>query len=97
MEALRQYPVLLRRQIYPRKLFMRQLIALGIALSVIVVASGNVEAGKKKTAKPCPHCGRYHTVQSYGYRPAKKKKLLGRLWELEQRKNAWLMRTFLGR
>lgn len=77
---------------------MRQLLAMGLALAVIAVASADVEAGSnKRQVKPCPHCGRYHTVQSYGSTTRQKQSLLGRMWEMEQRKNAWLKRTFFGR
>ncbi|MBD3674343.1 MAG: hypothetical protein HUJ26_12535 [Planctomycetaceae bacterium] len=79
---------------------MRQLLAMGLALAVIAVASVDVEAGSHKNknyVKPCPNCGRYHTAQSYGYQKPERKSLLARMWEMEQRKNAWLKRTFLGR
>ena len=77
---------------------MRKLITCAFALTLLAVCSANVQAGEHKTTKPCPHCGRYHTVQSYGYMPAKEKKgMFAKMWEMEQRKNAWLKRTFLGR
>lgn len=77
---------------------MRQFFAMGLALAVIAVASADVEAGSNNNhVKPCPHCGRYHTLQSYGYNKAPKKNLFAKMWEMEQRKNAWLKRTFLGR
>jgi hypothetical protein len=82
-----------RRQF--KELSMRQFITMGIALAVITVASAHADAGK--AAKPCPHCGRYHNVQSYGYSQTKKQSVFSKMWEAEQRKNAWLKRTFLGR
>lgn len=76
---------------------MRRILTLVLALALFSVCSLNAEAGHK-SAKPCPNCGKYHTTQTQYYKKtAKKKSLLGKLWEAEKRKNAWLKRTFLGK
>ena len=75
---------------------MRRILTLVLALALFSVCNLNAEAAQK-SAKPCPKCGKYHITQSYNHHHrAKKKTFLGKLWEAEQRKNAWLKRTFLG-
>lgn len=75
---------------------MRRTIIMGIALVAMSLGSVSAKAGMQNTAQPCPHCGRYHAVSNTAHQPAQKN-VFSRMWELEKRKNAWLMRTFLGR
>lgn len=75
---------------------MRRILTLVLALALFSVFNMNAEAGQQ-SVKPCPKCGKYHTTQSYTHKhTTRKKSFLGKLWEAEQRKNAWLKRTFLG-
>lgn len=76
---------------------MRRMLTMGLALAIITVSSLSVDAGGyyRRSSKPCPNCGKYHTY--YYQQSTKRKGLFKRMWDLEQRKNAWLKRTFLGR
>lgn len=71
------------------------MLTMGLALAIITVSSLSVDAGYyRRSAKPCPNCGKYHTYYYKG--SPKKKNLFGKMWDMEQKKNAWLKRTFLG-
>ena len=74
---------------------MRRMLTMGLALAVFTVSSLSVDAGGyyRKSTTPCPKCGKYHV---YYYETAEKKNFFGKMWEVEQKKNAWLKRTFLG-
>lgn len=74
---------------------MRRMLTMGLALAIITVSSLSVDAGYyRRSAKPCPNCGKYHTYYYEG--TPKKQNIFSKMWEAEKRKNAWLKRTFLG-
>ena len=74
---------------------MRRMLTMGFALAIITVSSLSVDAGYyRRSSKPCPNCGKYHTVYVEG--TPKKKNVFGKMWEMEKKKNAWLRDTFFG-
>ncbi len=64
--------------------------ALLIAATVTILSLGSLSSDAQAAGR-CPSCGQYHT-RSYH---APKQNVFQKMWELEQRKNAWLRRTFL--
>ena len=67
---------------------MRKVLALVVASFLTVgVITAEVNAGQKKIC----------TCQCCQVRRAKQPSLFEKLWELEKKKNAWLLKTFLGR
>ena len=72
---------------------MKRALIMTLTLVSITFGTTDIQAAKQDS-KPCPHCGRHHAT---AHKTAKSSNVFSRLWELEKRKNAWLMRTFMGR
>lgn len=85
---------------------MKNALILGVLAAVLSVGSVPANAQSTQTvqntqvAQRCPHCGKYHaprTQRRVYYAQPQKQNMMSRMWQMEQRKNAWLMRTFFGR
>ena len=75
---------------------MRWFYSFAIASAILLGSQSAASAGFNETVvvssshvAVCPHCGHVHT------RTNPVKGFFQKLWELEKRKNAWLIRTFL--
>jgi hypothetical protein len=71
---------------------MKKAVLMGVLLAAVTFIPASAEAGlfNRRTTT-------YRTNQTYTQSAPARKGPFARLWELEQRKNAWLKRTFLNR
>ncbi|MCA9064126.1 MAG: hypothetical protein KDA96_13735 [Planctomycetaceae bacterium] len=71
---------------------MKRAFAITAALMLTLVTFSSADAADR-----CPQCGRVHSSPTYTYSAptASNGNVFQQLWQLEQRKNAWLRRTFL--
>ncbi|MCA9061910.1 MAG: hypothetical protein KDA96_02595 [Planctomycetaceae bacterium] len=69
---------------------MRRAIVVAAVLAVTFMAQSAAEAAER-----CPRCGQVHGSSGMMMPSAGGANMFQQLWQLEQRKNAWLRRTFL--